>query len=100
MTTEDETIVTLTEDELEAVHELRHVRSEKADLSAREKDLRAEILQRLGEADRALTASGAPAVKVRRSTRRTVNAKELEAKYPDVYDEVMSETEIVTLDLP
>lgn len=92
--------ITLTEEEMEAVDELRHLRSERADIADREKVLRAEILQRLGDADRAMTASGAPAVKLRRQVRRSVDGKALEALYPDIYAEVMSESDVIVLDLP
>lgn len=91
--------VILTEDETAMVAELRRVRSAKKDLEAREKELRAAILQRVGEADRALTASGEPAVRLRRRIRRTVNSAQLEALYPEIYDEVMTESEVVTLEL-
>ncbi len=92
--------VTLTAEQLDAVQELRHVRSEMSDLRRRESDLRKEILQALNSAERGLTASGDPAVKLRKSVRVGVDAKMLEAVYPDVFDEVKKQTEVVTIDLP
>jgi predicted phage-related endonuclease len=102
MTIEGEAVapVTLTDEQLDAIQELRHVRSEMSDLRKRESDLRKEILQALGDAQRGLTGSGEPAVKLRKSTRVGVDAKQLEAMYPDVFDEVRKETEVVTIDLP
>jgi hypothetical protein len=91
--------VTLTPEEMDAVDELRQLRSARKDIESRERTLRDEILQYLGGAERALTASGAPAVKIRRQIRRGVDRAALEAKYPDVFEEVSSETEVVILDL-
>ena len=93
--------VTLTPEELEAAHELKHVRSEMSDLRKREDALRKEILQALSNgAVRGFTASGEVAVKLRRSTRVGVDAKQLEALYPDVFEAVRKETEVTTIDLP
>jgi hypothetical protein len=92
--------VTLTDEQLDAVQELRHIRSEMSDLRKRESDCRKEILQALGDAQRGFTASGEPCVKLRKSTRVGVDAKQLEALYPDVFDEVRTAKEVVTIDLP
>jgi transcriptional regulator with XRE-family HTH domain len=98
MTTEP--AVTLPPEVLDAVAELRHIRSEMSTLRGRESDVRAEILQALGDSQQGLTGSGEPVVKIRLQHRRNVNAKQLEALYPDVYDEVMSETVVKIVDLP
>lgn len=92
--------VTLTDEQLDAVQELRHIRSEMSDLRKRETAVRNEILQAVGDAPRALTASGEPAVKIRKQLRTGVDAKQLEALFPDVYDEVRTEKEVVFIDLP
>lgn len=92
--------VTLTNEQLDAVGELKHVRSEMSDLRKREDSLRKEILQALGDSQRALTASGAPAVKLRTQVRVGVDRAALEAQYPDVFDEVRTEKEITIIDLP
>lgn len=92
--------VVLTDEELEAVAELRHLRVERKDIEERERVLRNEILQRLGVAARALTADGRPAAIKRTQVRRNVDRKKLEAEYPDVFDDVMTESEVVILDLP
>lgn len=92
--------VVLTDEELEAIAELRHLRVERKDIEDREKVLRNEILQRIGTASRALTADGRPAAIKRTQIRRNVDRKKLEAEYPDVFDDVMSESEVTILDLP
>jgi len=92
--------VTLTAEQLDAIAELRHIRSEMSDLRRRETDCRNEILQALGDAERGFTASGEAAVKLRKSLRVGVDRAQLEALYPDVFDEVRTEKEVVTIDLP
>ena len=41
-----------------------------------------------------------PAVKIRKQTRININRAQLEAEYPDVFDEVREEKEVVFIDLP
>ena len=79
---------------------LRQARDAKAQWEKLEKDLRAQILQLVDTHDVALTAAGVPVVRVRRSTRHGVDSKKLRALWPEVYDEVETETEVVRLDLP
>lgn len=77
--------------------ELGAIRDEQKVLKAQESKIRDELLARLNGAPRALTADGREAVTATVSSRRTVNRKRLEAMYPDVFDAVVDETEVVTV---
>ena len=59
--------------------------------------LRDEILQELGDADKAITDQGTPVVHVERSTKSVPNTKKLQALYPEVWNAVLEESERVTL---
>jgi predicted phage-related endonuclease len=96
----DGTSIALTDEELEAVDELKHVRAEIASYTKRAKDLRVELLQRLGGATFAHAADGTTVLKVRRQVSVKVDRDELRAKYPDIFDECSSEKETIILDTP
>jgi predicted phage-related endonuclease len=93
-------VIALTDDDLEAIEELKYARAEASEHKKRADELRTELLQKLGSAQAAFAPDGRQVLRIRKAVRRTVNAKALEAKYPDVYDEVMSETETTTLETP
>jgi hypothetical protein len=91
----------LDNDEVELVKRLAEARQNRGDWEKIEKTLRTQILQVIqGQGAQAgITASGAPLVRISTSTRRTVDAKKLEALYPEVYDEVMKESTVEKLDI-
>ena len=91
----------LNDDEADLVRRLAEARQHRGEWEKVEKALRTEVMQIVqGQgAQAAITASGAPLVRISTSTRRTVDSKKLEALYPEVYDDVMKETTVEKLDI-
>ena len=79
----------LNDDEADLVRRLAEARQHRGEWEKVEKALRTEVMQIVqGQgAQAAITASGAPLVRISTSTRRTVDSKKLEALYPEVYDD-------------
>lgn len=59
--------------------------------------LREEILELMGDSKEVVNGAGVLLASVRESVRMTVNRKKLEAKYPDVYQDVVEEKTSTTL---
>lgn len=76
---------------------LVEARLDKKAAEEREAAARSGILQLLGDDTEVVDDSGRPVLTASSYTRKGVNAKRLEALYPDVYAEVMSETEVRTV---
>lgn len=87
----------LSEDIIESVRRLQEIRAERARLEREGDQLRDLILNVLGEDDKGLTASGAPAVHVQVQNRRGVNRDRLEAMWPEIFEQVVEETEVRVL---
>lgn len=91
----------LTDDELSLVEQLAEARRQ----SGAWKKIADEARDRLRDlaivrgSDVALTASGDPAYHLVRSERTGVNREKLEAKYPEVYADVVEVTEVVRVDI-
>lgn len=92
--------IVLTGDSLEAVEELKYLRAERAEIEKREKILRSEILRQLGDAPQAVDENGVTVVLVTKTLRTGVDRKMLEALYPQVFEDVMTETTAITVNLP
>jgi len=85
------------DDLVEKVGELKALRAWMATAKKAADQLRDEILQELGDADKAITDQGTPVVHVERSTKSVPNTKKLQALYPEVWNAVLEESERVTL---
>lgn len=96
----DDDGVVLADNELALVRELRETRQWKRKLEARENELRKTLLEKVGDRDRGLTAAGATVLQVQRQHRTGVDRKRLEALYPEVYEDVCTESEVVVLKTP
>jgi hypothetical protein len=86
------------------VKELAEIRSTSSALKKRGDEIRDELLAELTELDatRAITASGDPAIHVTSIQTTRVNRKKLEARYPDVFADVVetSESKKLEIDMP
>lgn len=98
---DEDVIVTISDSDLSLAEQLQEARKNRGDWEKIEKGLRDQLLATMTAqgADRALTASGAPAFHLSRSARNTVDSKKLEALYPQVYEDVVKVTEVVKLDI-
>lgn len=85
----------------EMVANLREARTNAAAWTKIGNELRDEIIGLLHDEDatKGLTASGAPAVTLVQSSRRSVDRQKLEAKYPEVFADVVTETQTERLDI-
>lgn len=94
----------LADDEIALVEELAMARSQANMWKKRGDEIRDKLLARLDEAGvaQAITASGMPAVHVTTIMTTRVNRKKLEAKYPQVFEDVVepSETRKLEIDIP
>lgn len=93
---------TITDEQADILRQLGEARLHKGEWEKIEKTLRSQALQIIkGDGDGlvAITASGAPVARINVSSRRTVDAKKLEALYPDIYEEVVKETPIEKIDI-
>lgn len=81
----------------EHIDELRRVRKEIAGLKERESIARDAILELLDGRPQAITAAGSVAVSTYQ--RRGIDAKKLEALFPDVHAQVVNETTVTTVKL-
>lgn len=83
-------------DVVQAVNELRYIRSEKSALLKREAELRATIFDALSEAGATagVTRAGRRIVYLQNQTRRVVDRKRLEAMHPEIYQECTIETPV------
>jgi hypothetical protein len=86
------------------VKELAEIRAKTSALKKRSDEIRDELLAVLTELDatRAITASGDPAIHVTSIQTTRVNRKKLEARYPDVFSDVVetSESKKLEIDIP
>jgi RNA-binding protein YlmH len=87
----------LPDDVIAAAKELESLRHQTSVLRRREETLRTKILQALDGDEKGLTASGVAVVHVQVQTRRKVSSAKLEALYPEIYDQVMSESTVKVL---
>jgi hypothetical protein len=87
----------LPDEVIAAARELDDLRRQTSSLRRREEALRTKILQALGDDEKGLTASGVAVVHVQVQTRRKVSASKLEALYPEIYDQCMSESMVKVL---
>lgn len=96
----DPSIIQLDDEMAEFVEELEDARASKKKAEEREKAARDVLLDALrqAQASQGLTASGR-GVAVQVQVRTGVNRKALEAKYPDVFEAVRTETEVEVLKL-
>lgn len=88
-------------DELaEYVEELEDARAAKKRASDREQKARGVLVAALKEAgaEKGLTASGS-GVQLQIQFRKTVSGKKLEAMFPEIYEQVVSENEVEVLKL-
>lgn len=85
--------------DVELTRQLAEARKNKRDWEKVEERVKGQIRQVLGDRRSAITAGGAPVLTINVSTRRGVDAKKLEALYPDIYEEVMKETTVEKIDL-
>ena len=103
--TNDQSIPVQIEDEqVKLVLELSAIRAQTNALKKRGDEIRDELLEVLEscEASRAITASGEPAIHVTLVPTTRINRKKLEAKYPDVFEDVMevSTSRKLEIDIP
>lgn len=90
----------LTDDLAEFLEELEDARAAKKRAAERESAAREVIVAALKEAgaNRGLTASGS-GVQLQIQHRKTVSGKKLEAMFPEIYEQVVSESEVEVLKL-
>jgi hypothetical protein len=91
----------LTDEEGELIRRLAEARSARSQWEKEEKALRGQVITALRghNASRAMLASGAPAAHITKTVRHSVDSKKLQALYPDVYADVIRETEVETLNI-
>jgi len=89
----------LPDEVIAAARELEALRRQTSVLRRREEALRTQILQALDGDEKGLTASGVAVVHVQVQTRRKVSASKLEAKWPEIYEECMSESPVQVLQI-
>lgn len=89
--------VVLDEDALMVALQLQAVRNDINNLKAFEKELRTELLGIVGTSPLAVDADGREVVTITTSGRRTVNRARLEALFPDVFAQVIDESEVTTV---
>jgi hypothetical protein len=87
----------LPDEVIAAARELESLRRQTSLLRRREEALRTQILQSLDGDEKGLTASGVAVVHVQTQTRRKVSASKLEAMWPEIYDQCMSESSVKVL---
>ena len=89
------------DEEISLVKQLAQARRAKAEWEKLEKDLRGQLLNTLRASPglRAITASGAPVAHISVTTRHSVDSKKLQALFPEVYEAVVTETEIEKLNI-
>jgi hypothetical protein len=87
----------LSPSDIEDVARLRDLRERGSAIRKEETEIRDRLLARLDGQDFAITASGAPALSVQHQVRRSVNAKMLEALYPETFDAVVEEKAVTVL---
>jgi hypothetical protein len=96
--------VELSDEDIDLVKELAEARSQSNMWKKRADELRDTLMSTLSqtEATSAITAGGTPVIHVQRISTTRVNRKKLEAKYPDVFNDVAeaSETRKLEIDIP
>src|SRR5262245_25729485 len=81
---------------------LRQARDAIAEWRKVETEARGTLLEVFASSgsDEIVTAGGDSVASLRRSERRGVNGKRLRAVYPEVWEDVVTETEVLTVDVP
>jgi antitoxin (DNA-binding transcriptional repressor) of toxin-antitoxin stability system len=77
--------------------ELAYLRETRKQLEEREAQVRQEVLDLLAGRPTALTADGRPAARAVPTVRRNVDRQRLEAVYPDVFQDVITVSQSITL---
>jgi hypothetical protein len=98
---DDGDAVVLDQDQLQLIQELATAREAKKYAEGQESVSRAGIINILAEgaSDVGITGSGAQVCHIQRQTRTNINRAKLEAKYPEVFADVIEEVEVVVLKL-
>jgi hypothetical protein len=86
----------LNDDQMELVAQLLMVREDRKQAEKEEKELREKLLAQMdaAEAVRGLSASGVVVVEIQIQHRRNVNRAKLEAMYPEVFADVVEDSEV------
>ena len=92
--------VRLSEDQIRDAAELWETRREIRALEAKAEELRKRILQTLGGESQGVTASGLVAVEVTIQNRTGVDSHKLRAMHPQVWQDVLRQTEATLVSLP
>lgn len=104
MTYDQSEPVSIDDKKMALISELADIRQKTSSLKKRGDEIRDELLSVLSDngATRAVTASGNPAIHVTTVQTTRINRKRLEAKYPDVFADVVetSESKKLEIDMP
>lgn len=95
-----EDTITLSDDLAEVFEELADARAAKSAAADREKKAREVLVAAIKDAGahQALTASGR-GVRLTVQHRKSVSGKKLEAMFPEIYEQVVSESEVEVLNI-
>lgn len=101
MTNDQSTPVSIDDQKMALIEELAGIRSKTSALKKRGDEIRDELLSILdsSNATRAVTAAGNPAIHVTTIQTTRINRKKLEAKYPDVFADVVETSESKKLEI-